>query len=78
MEYFLQRLNHLNGKLRSFDLLRIPEVFWQKNLQFLKAIRAIGANATLDEYEKRKLGIFNQLNFFQLITGILVPAVSLI
>ena len=27
----------------------------------------------MDDYEKRKLGIFNQLNFFQLITGIIIP-----
>jgi signal transduction histidine kinase len=32
----------------------------------------------MDEYDKRKLGIFNLLNFFQLLTGIVVPAAGLI
>ena len=27
----------------------------------------------MDDYEKRKLSIFNQLNFFQLVTGIVIP-----
>lgn len=31
----------------------------------------------MEEYEKRKLGIFNQLNFLQLLTGILVPLAGL-
>src|SRR5947208_10274710 len=31
----------------------------------------------MDDYEKRKLGIFNQLNFFQLVTGIVVPLFTL-
>jgi two-component system sensor histidine kinase/response regulator len=32
----------------------------------------------MDDYEKRKLGIFNQLNFFQLLTGIVIPVGGLI
>ena len=32
----------------------------------------------MDDYEKRKLGIFNQLNFFQLLTGIIIPIAGLI
>lgn len=40
---------------------------------FLKQIRLIGVTSSLDDYEKRKIGIFNQLNFFQLITGVLIP-----
>jgi two-component system sensor histidine kinase/response regulator len=39
----------------------------------LERIKAIGSSAAMDDYEKRKLGIFNQLNFFQLITGIIIP-----
>jgi len=27
----------------------------------------------MDDYEKRKLGIFNQLNFLQLLTGLIIP-----
>src|SRR5450432_4017031 len=40
-------------------------------------IKRIGVSATMDDYEKRKLGIFNQLNFFQLVTGICIPVTGL-
>jgi signal transduction histidine kinase len=36
-------------------------------------IKAIGAVPAMGDYEKRKLAIFNQLNFFQLVTGVLIP-----
>lgn len=36
-------------------------------------IRTLGYDPSLDEYEKRKLSIFNYLNFFGLITGIILP-----
>jgi len=42
-----------------------------------RSIKLIGASAAMDDYEKRKLGIFNQLNFFQLITGICIPVAGL-
>jgi hypothetical protein len=31
----------------------------------------------MDDFEKRELGIFNLLNFFQLMTGIGVPLLGL-
>src|ERR1700743_1873820 len=39
----------------------------------IERIKAIGTTTSMDDYEKRKLGIFNQLNFFQLITGVIIP-----
>jgi len=47
-------------------------------LPALEKIKSIGFTAQMDDYEKRKLRIFNQLNFFQLLTGILIPALGLI
>ena len=47
-------------------------------VHFHRSVKLIGASATMDDYEKRKLGIFNQLNFFQLITGICIPVVGLL
>ena len=44
---------------------------------FHYSVKNIGAAAILDDYERRKLGIFNQLNFFQLITGIFIAAAGL-
>lgn len=41
--------------------------------QMFNKVKTIGFDETMDDYEKRKLGIFNQLNFFQLVTGIIVP-----
>jgi len=49
----------------------------KKRLYGLHAsVKSIGSSETMDDYEKRKLGIFNQLNFFQLITGICIPLVG--
>jgi two-component system, sensor histidine kinase and response regulator len=59
---------------RTFDLSSVKFHSLKKRfLLLLIQIRSIGADVNLDEYEKRKLGIFNQLNFLQLITGILMP-----
>ncbi|MEP7278841.1 MAG: HAMP domain-containing sensor histidine kinase [Bacteroidota bacterium] len=42
-----------------------------------QSIKLIGVSGSMEDYEKRKLGIFNQLNFFQLITGICIPVAGL-
>jgi two-component system sensor histidine kinase/response regulator len=47
-------------------------------LQFLEKIKHIGFAPSMGDYEKRKLSIFNQLNFFQLLTGILIPIAGLL
>jgi signal transduction histidine kinase len=38
----------------------------------LNYIKSLGYSETLDQYELVKLGIFNQLNFFQLLAGIFI------
>jgi len=43
---------------------------------FLEKIKKIGFTPVLQDYDKRKLAIFNLLNFFQLLTGIIVPTGS--
>jgi len=53
-----------------------PVLPFFRNLQ--QKIKTIGFTPALGDYEKRKLGIFNQLNFLQLLTGILIPAVGLL
>jgi two-component system, sensor histidine kinase and response regulator len=47
-------------------------------LRLLEKIKGIGFTENMDDYEKRKLGIFNQLNFFQLLTGIVIPVWGLV
>ncbi len=44
----------------------------------LESIKCIGFSDVLDDYERRKLGIFNTLNFFQLLTGVIVPVAALL
>ena len=59
--------------LKSIDLSSQFNTFHDKIRIFFKKVRCIGVNPYLDDYEKRKLGVFNQLNFFQVITGVLIP-----
>lgn len=70
---FLQRWPQRQGKLKSLELIPSLELFWQKNLHLLEKIKTIGFLKSMDDYEKRKLGIFNQLNFLQFLTGIIIP-----
>ncbi len=44
----------------------------------LNKIKAIGYTPSLEEYEQRKLSIFNQLNFFLLIINVCIPIVGII
>jgi two-component system, sensor histidine kinase and response regulator len=78
MEIFFEKIASLQGKLRSFDVLEIFQTSKKRTLHILEQIKNIGVEDSMDEYEKRKLTIFNQLNFFQLLTGILVPIIGLI
>jgi len=60
----------------SIRLIGIPgriELLSQKSADFLEDIKSIGFTKTMDDLERRKLSIFNQLNFFQLVTGLIVP-----
>ncbi|TMI89185.1 MAG: HAMP domain-containing histidine kinase [Bacteroidetes bacterium] len=75
MEFSLNQLQHRFLKvLKSIDFFRREKRFFQ----FLEQVRAIGNTISLDDYEKRKLRIFNQLNFFQLITGIIAPLMAIL
>ena len=61
---------------RRIKLIGIPDrigLFSHKSVVFLEDIKSIGFNKTMDELDRRKLSIFNQLNFFQLVTGLIVP-----
>src|SRR6478735_4064893 len=79
MRYVLQLL-HQSRQYRIrltglSDLLRLSS----KNVfGFLHGIKSIGVTADMSAVEKSKLGIFNHLNFFQFITGILVPVIGML
>jgi signal transduction histidine kinase len=77
MEILQAKITYLNEKLRAREFSDFIRSVQQYIFLFLRHIKSIGAIEKMDEYEKRKLGVFNQLNFFQLITGLLVPLVGL-
>src|SRR5215203_901582 len=76
MEIVYQKIQHLQEKVRSSDLRTLERILLYPARLFQR-IKIFGLAAQMDEYEKRKLGIFNQLNFFQFLTGILIPILGL-
>jgi len=67
-------------KLRSFlfgkkngSFQHRMESFSLKSQHFLEEIKSLGITRSMDELEKGKLSVFNQLNFFQFVSGIVVP-----
>ncbi len=74
MDISQHSLHPLLGKLKSPRIIR-PDVFLKQCfIHLLNRINSIGYIETMEEYDLRKLGIFNKLNFFQLLCGILIPA----
>ena len=45
---------------------------------FYRCVKTLGYTKGMDEYERSRLGIFNLLNLFQLITGLIVPLIILL
>src|SRR5215217_6880840 len=78
MEIAQQKLGSLPGKFKIANPLKIIQATGQSFWTVQQKIKSIGFSPTLDDYEKRKLGIFNQLNFLQLLTGIFVPVFGLL
>ncbi|HYF30086.1 MAG TPA: HAMP domain-containing sensor histidine kinase [Chitinophagaceae bacterium] len=63
----------LAKKIGTVNYREIP-AYSKRQLWRLDArVRAIGYADSLDDFEKRKLGLFNQLIFLGLITGIIAP-----
>ncbi|MFN2439925.1 MAG: sensor histidine kinase, partial [Chitinophagaceae bacterium] len=77
MEILQQKQWRLHEKLKSLELPFKSQNFSQQLFALLYRIKSIGFTEQMDEYEKRKLGIFNQLNFLQLLAGIIVPVLGL-
>lgn len=75
----------INGRVKPLKPFGII-ADWQEKFQsavslFTKAsqrIKSIGFTGNMDDYEKRKLGIFNQLNVLQLLTGVIIPLAGLL
>jgi two-component system, sensor histidine kinase and response regulator len=79
MDFFLSQVQHrLHKAFRLVELLTKGRFIQQRTFQFIERVSSIGYINSLDDYDRRKLRIFNQLNFFQLITGIVAPLMAIL
>src|SRR5262245_13951315 len=65
-------------KNRLSSLLDFLKVLPKNISDQLNIIKCIGVTEEMSPAEQSKLRIFNQLNFFQFITGIIVPVAGLL
>src|SRR6185436_6628714 len=72
MEISYQRILRLPGKITLPRIKRLRLSLERSILDLFYYVKSLGYSNSLDEYEKVKLGIFNQVNFFQFITGIFI------
>lgn len=78
MEALVHHLRHFGDKLISLKL-KFPRFLSKKKfVDLMLRVKSIGLVRTMEEFDQRKLTIFNQLNFFQLITGFLMSVAGLI
>jgi signal transduction histidine kinase len=78
MEILHQKIELIQERFRSINLREAFQSMQQWFQRTLQQVKNIGIVERMDDYEKRKLGIFNQLNFFQLLAGVLVPVIGLL
>ena len=78
MEILLEKITALQQRLRSIELGHIPHAIKQFFFRLFFHIKNLGVTENMDEYEKRKLGVFNFLNVLQLLIGILIPFFGLL
>ena len=67
--WFRDKPVSLLRRIKSIRISGRVELIGQRSQDFLEEIKSIGFTKSMDDYERRKLSIFNQLNFFQLVTG---------
>jgi len=72
MEISHHRILRLPGKITFPQIKRLQGSLKKNSLNLLSYIKSLGYSSALDQYELLKLGIFNQLNFFQLLAGIVI------
>jgi signal transduction histidine kinase len=72
MEISHQPIFRFPGKITFPQLKRLKSSLKKNSLNLLNYVKSFGHSETLDQYELLKLGIFNQINFFQLLAGIFI------
>jgi signal transduction histidine kinase len=77
MRYATQ-LSHLRRqqKIKLSGLSEFFKVLPKNVFNLLHQVKSIGVTANMSVGEKSKLSVFNSLNFFQVITGLLVPVIG--
>ncbi|MEP7376599.1 MAG: HAMP domain-containing sensor histidine kinase [Chitinophagaceae bacterium] len=78
---YISQISEPRLPYRRLSFLRLKEFLKliRKNLlSILYRVKDIGVTATMNDHEKSKLGIFNHLNFFQFITGVVVTFFGII
>ena len=63
----------LAKRIGSINYRELPTYSKKQLWELDSKIRSIGSAEGMDDFEKRKLGLFNQLIFLGLITGIIAP-----
>ena len=74
---FFQTISNKLYKFRA-SIYAVMLSTWHYIFRVLQKNKTNGLTLAMDDYEKRKLGIFNQLNLFQIITGIVVPVIVIL
>src|ERR1700752_1626740 len=79
MEYAPQLVRPRSRQEKAWRsvLIEFLRLFPNNVLVFLDKIKTNGVTAGISDYDKSKLGIFNLLNFFQFITGMIIPVIGL-
>lgn len=78
MEILIEKIAAIPGKIRSIFFSEIFRSIKDASINILQLIQNIGVIERMDDFEKRKLIIFNQLNFFQLLIGVLIPFIGML
>jgi len=69
----VQYTTTLGKKIATTDIREVPSQIHGQLIVLDTKVRGIGHSEDMDDFEKRKLGLFNQLNFLGLITGVIAP-----
>jgi two-component system, sensor histidine kinase and response regulator len=77
MEIIAQPSGGSHDEVLAAKIKRNLLLLKHKSVLLLNRVKLFGFDEAMEEYDQRKLTIFNQLNFFQLLTGILIPVACL-
>ena len=77
MEILLEKIAAIPEKIRTISFPALLQSIKQSSTGMLQSVKTIGVVEPMDDFEKRKLLVFNQLNFFQLLVGVAIPFIGL-